>query len=243
MEIIVSQNDHILGQKAASKVSHYINEAIKLNGIARLILATGASQFTTLDALLKEKIDWSKVEIFHLDEYIGLEKDHPASFIKYLNDRFVSKVNPKAVHYVDPSVGVNEIIEQLTHTLKDVQIDCALMGIGENGHIAFNDPPADFDTEETYIKVKLDEGCRNQQLREGWFKDLDAIPTHALTMSVHQIMKTKHIVLAVPYEVKRKAVKNTLEQEINPNVPATILKKHPSVYLYLDTESASGINL
>lgn len=242
MDIILCQDATGLGQKAASKIAGFLNGAIEKQGGARMILSTGASQFTTLEALLKESVDWSKVEMFHLDEYINLPRDHLASFIRYLQERFVSRVRLKAVHFVDTSMGISAVIEKLTRELNEAPIDVGVIGIGENGHIAFNDPPADFDCDAAYKVVDLDDACRRQQFREGWFPTFEEVPKIALSMTVRQILKCRHIVCAVPYAVKAKAVYDTVTaKEITNLVPATILKTHPDVSLFVDKDSASMI--
>ena len=177
MKVIVSENAQQLGKKAAELTAQYLREAIAEKGSARIILSTGASQFTTLEALVKEDVDWSKVEMFHLDEYVNLPQDHPASFVRYLKERFVEKTGGlKAVHFVDTSIGTDAIIEKLTGELKEAVVDVGLIGIGENAHVAFNDPPADFENQASYIVVQLDADCRKQQLGEGWFPTIDDVP-------------------------------------------------------------------
>ncbi len=242
MEIILSKDAEQLGQRAASKIAEVINKAIEEKGVARIILSTGASQFTTIEALLKEDIDWTKVEMFHLDEYVDLPEGHPASFVKYLKERFVNRIPLKKAYFVDPSNGVEEIIEELTEVFNSIEIDCGVIGIGENSHIAFNDPPADFDTTAVYKVVALDDACRSQQLGEGWFPTFDDVPTHAITMTVHQILKCKTIVSAVPYKVKAVAVQKTLNEEVSNMVPSTKFKEHNDVHLFIDEESASLID-
>lgn len=240
MRVVVSKNAKELGQKAAKKTAELINQAIKERGSARIILSTGASQFTTLEALVCENVDWSKVEMFHLDEYVNLPQSHPASFVKYLQERFVDKTGGlKAVHFVDTTNGPEAIIKKLTAELEEGPVDVGLIGIGENAHIAFNDPPADFENPASYIVVNLDERCRHQQLGEGWFPTLEDVPKQAVSMTVSRIMKCQHIISAVPYQVKAEAVKRTLEQEVNNMVPATILKTHPDAILFVDEDSVA----
>ena len=246
MKIILSENDKILGQRAAEHIASLINQAIGEKGEARILVSTGASQFTTFEALINMDIDWSKVELFHLDEYINMPETHPASFIKYLKERFVNKLktNLKKTHFVDTSIGVKNIIANLTEEINRGDIDVGVIGIGENGHIAFNDPPADFDCEDAYKIVTLDEACRNQQLREGWFATFDDVPKEAISMTVKQILKCKKIISVVPYKVKAKAVHDTLTaKEITNIIPATALRTHIDWTLYLDTDSASMIEV
>lgn len=239
MEKIIFDTPQQMGKEAAIRAAAYINEAIEKRGKARFLVATGQSQFEFFNHIIHESIDWSKVEIFHLDEYIGISEDHPASFVKYIKDRLLQYVTPQKAYFVDGKGDVEENIRYLTQEIRKKPIDVAMIGIGENGHVAFNDPPADFDTREAYMAVCLDAKCRLQQVGEGWFKDVDEVPESAVTMTVFQIMQSKHILSCVPYEEKAEAVKNTLEQAVTNLVPATILKTHPSCTLLLDRASAS----
>jgi glucosamine-6-phosphate deaminase len=241
MEIRITDTRYDLGISAAKHVAEVLREVIAEKGSARIVLSTGASQFDTLEALTKESgIAWNKVEMFHLDEYVGLPETHPASFRKYLKERFVDKVGPlKAAHFVD---GTKECIASLTAELRSAPIDIGLIGIGENGHIAFNDPPADFDTREAYIIVNLDDACKRQQMGEGWFPTIDDVPKQAVSMTPYQIMQCERIVSCVPYAVKAEAVRKTVQAKETTNlVPATLLKEHPNFILYLDKDSAAGI--
>lgn len=240
-KIQVSNTPKELGKAAAKKIAGYIREAIEEKGSARIILSTGASQFDTIDALVQEDISWDKVEMFHLDEYVGLPESHVASFRKYLKERFVSKVNLKAAHFVNGEGDVQANIEALAQELSRSPVDVGVIGIGENAHIAFNDPPADFETGEAYLVLELEEKCKQQQVGEGWFASVEEVPVRAITMSVRQILACKHIVSAVPYKVKAEAVKNTLTMPVTNQVPATILKTHPDWSLYIDSDSASQI--
>ena len=243
MKLNIFENPAELGKTAAKYSADIINEAIARKGKARIILATGASQFDTINVLTESDIDWSKVEMFHLDEYIGLPESHPASFRKYLKERFLSKVNIKQAYMVDGEGDPQKVIAYLTAEIRKEPIDLGLIGIGENAHIAFNDPPADFGAEEAYICVVLDDACKQQQVREGWFATNDDVPKQAISMSVHQIMQCRHIVSCVPYTVKAKAIKDTLENQLTNTVPATMLKKHPNWTLFLDKDSASLIDI
>lgn len=240
MEIRICKNSEELGESAAKHIATLIKNAIDEKGEARIVLSTGASQFDTLNALVKEDIKWECVEMFHLDEYVDLPETHMASFRKYLKERFVEKVGKlKATHFVD---GTVEGIKKLTEEIRRSPIDVGVIGIGENGHIAFNDPPADFNTKEAYIIVDLDERCKKQQMGEGWFKTIDDVPKKAVSMTPYQIMLCKHIVSCVPHTVKAEAIKNTLSAKETTNlVPATLLKEHSDFTLYLDFNSASGI--
>ena len=239
MEIIISETKQELGKRAAEQGGALIRDAIRSHGEAHIIVATGASQFEMLENLVRQDVDWSKVTGFHLDEYIGLPMTHPASFRKYLKERFVDKVHPKMFHYVNGEADPETECKRLGDLIRRVTIDVAFIGIGENGHIAFNDPPADFETEEPYLVVELDEACRRQQMGEGWFATLDEVPPRAISMSVRQIMKSVHIICTVPDQRKAEAVKKTVEGPVTSQVPASILQTHPDTRLYLDKASAS----
>ncbi|MBC8543581.1 6-phosphogluconolactonase [Bianquea renquensis] len=238
MEIFVCKDSKELGQKAAQHVGKVLRECIQEKGEARIVLSTGASQLDTLEALIQENVDWSKVEMFHLDEYVDLPETHIASFRKYLKERFISKVNLKGAYLVD---GDLSHIPALTEKLREKVVDVGLIGIGENAHIAFNDPPADFDTQDAYLLVNLNDTCKQQQVREGWFKSVEEVPKQAISMSVSQIMKCKRIVSCVPYAVKAKAIYDTLNNHTTNTIPATILKEHEDFTLFLDQDSASMI--
>jgi len=238
MEIVISDSREELGKKAAEKGGKIIRKAILTKGRANIILATGASQFEMLGALVREGIDWSRVTAFHLDEYIGLTQTHPASFRKYLKERFVDLVSPGKFIYVNGETDPDQECMRLGKIISKHPIDVAFVGIGENGHLAFNDPPADFDTEEAYLVVSLDEDCRRQQMGEGWFADIGDVPEKAISMSIRQILKSRTIICTVPDLRKAKAVRNTLEGPVAPAVPASVLQRHKKVWLYLDRESA-----
>jgi len=239
METIISGNKTKLGLKAATKGADLIREAIEKRGEANIIVATGASQFEMLEALVKEKIDWTKVTAFHLDEYIGLPESHPASFRKYLRERFASLVPLKKFNYVNGEIDPGKECRRLGNLIKMHPVDVAFVGIGENGHLAFNDPPADFETEDPYIVVTLDDNCKRQQMGEGWFPTLDSVPARAISMSIKQIMKSKAIICSVPDSRKADAVRKTLEDPVSPDIPASILRNHRNAWLYLDKESSS----
>ncbi|MCC2683844.1 MAG: Glucosamine-6-phosphate deaminase [Paenibacillaceae bacterium] len=241
MNITISANAQELGCKAAAYAAQIINESIGAKGYARIVLSTGASQFETLQALVSHDIDWGKVEMFHLDEYIGLPVSHPASFRKYLKERFLAGVQLRQAHLVDGEGDVQETIRVLTEELRKDEIDLALIGIGENAHIAFNDPPADFATKEAYIVVDLDEACKRQQVGEGWFATPADVPKQAISMTVHQILQSKAIISCVPHKVKAKAIRDTLKEDVTNRIPATILKTHPNWSLFLDEASSSEL--
>ena len=239
MKIVVSKDAKALGCNAADYIAELINEAIATKGEARIILSTGASQLTTIEPLIERDIDWSKVTMFHLDEYVNLPETHIASFRKYLKERFIQKINLKAAHLVD---GTPEGIAALTAELRSAPIDVGLIGIGENAHIAFNDPPADFDTKEAYIVVNLNDTCKMQQVGEGWFATIDDVPKQAVSMTVHQILECEQIVSCVPYAVKANAVRDTLENDKTNLIPATIMKGHKNFALFVDEDSFSKVD-
>jgi glucosamine-6-phosphate deaminase len=243
MNTFLYKNEIALGKAAGEKAAQLIREAIANNGTANIILATGTSQFETLKALVSAKdIQWNKVVMFHLDEYISLPITHPASFRKYLRERFLSQVSPlKDTWLINGEGDTDEECIRLSDLIRNHPIDVALIGIGENGHLAFNDPPADFETDEPYIIVELNEACKKQQLGEGWFGSVDEVPQQAISMSVKQILKSKNIICSVPGARKADAVKNTLENEISSLFPSTILRMHSHCSLFIDDNSASGL--
>lgn len=238
----IFSNEKEMAAEAAKQATDVINKIISEKDQINLILATGSSQFEVLENLTNNpEINWGKVVMFHLDEYIGIPESHPASFRKYLKDRFINKVKGlKASYFLNGNTGnPEEECERLNNIIKDHPIDLALVGIGENGHLAFNDPPADFDTEAPYIVVDLDERCRKQQMGEGWFNNLEDVPKQAISMSIKQILKSKTIICSVPGKRKSEAVINCLEGEVTNLHPASILQKHADCTIYLDEDSAS----
>ena len=240
MIVKVFDDKRALSTAAAEQASTAVRRAILARGCARIIVATGASQLDFLDALTKaENIDWRQVEMFHLDEYVGLPITHPASFRKYLLERLIQKVGITRYHLLDGNDDPGEVARRVGEALRLAPIDTAFAGIGENGHLAFNDPPADFQTEKPYLVVDLDEACRRQQVGEGWFSDISEVPQRAISMSVNQILKSSEIICVVPDVRKARAVKLCFEGEISPMAPASILRNHPKTTVYLDRESAS----
>lgn len=245
MEKFVYETSLEMAAAAADHAAEAIKDAIETNGYANIILATGASQIEMLGELTAVAgLDWSKVTMFHLDEYIGLAPDHPAGFGKYLRERFVDKVeNLKAAHFVDGNADdPQQECQRLGRLIKERAIDVALIGIGENGHLAFNDPPADFETEEPYIIVELDEKCRKQQLGEGWFETLEQVPRRAISMSIRQIIKSACLIVTVPDERKAEAVKNALKGQVTPACPASILQQHENCKIFMDADAASLVS-
>ncbi|HLA84878.1 MAG TPA: glucosamine-6-phosphate deaminase [Thermoguttaceae bacterium] len=241
MNIRVFDTKEAMGQAASADGAEAIRKALAARGKANIIVATGASQFEMLAALVAEKVDWPAVTVFHLDEYAGMPITHPASFRKYLRERFVEQLPkpPAAFHYINAEGDCRAECRRLGQLIAAHPTDVAFIGIGENGHLAFNDPPADFEATDAYLVVDLDEGCRRQQLGEGWFPSLDAVPRQAISMSIPQILKSKTIVCTVPDERKAKAVHGAVEGPVTPNCPASVLQKHADATLYLDQPAAS----
>jgi glucosamine-6-phosphate deaminase len=234
-------NDRVsLGKAAADQAATAIRRAIREHGQARVIAATAASQLEFLDALTKAPdIDWQHVELFHLDEYIGLPITHPGSFRKMLLEQLIQKTGITKYHLLDGDADAPDVVRRASAALASAPVDIAFVGIGENGHLAFNDPPANFESEEPYLVVNLDEACRLQQVGEAWFADISQVPTQAISMSVRQILKTKEILAVVPDTRKAQAVKACFEGKISPMAPASILRTHPNATIYLDKNSAA----
>jgi glucosamine-6-phosphate deaminase len=229
-----------LGNSAASQAAAAIHSAIANRGQARVVAASAASQFQFLASLTAVPgIPWNHVELFHLDEYIGLPMTHPASFCKFLQEHLIANTGIISLHLLDGSRDPAVVITEASRAISDSPIDIAFVGIGENGHLAFNDPPADFETEEPFIVVALDHACRMQQVGEGWFKDLSEVPTHAISMSVRQVLKAREILAVVPDARKAQAIKACFEGPISPMAPSSILRNHPSATIYLDRQSSA----
>ena len=241
MDVRVHADAEALGAAAAAEGAGWIGHALAERGRANVILATGASQFTMLDALVAADLDWSRITVFHLDEYVGLPPTHPASFRRYLRERVLDRLATRPV-FVEVDGTASDLAAEtarLGALIAQHPIDVCFAGIGENGHLAFNDPPADFDTDEPYIVVNLDDACRRQQLGEGWFPTFDDVPKQAISMSIGQIMKSAAIICTVPDERKAEAVRNSVEGEVTPMVPASILQRHKQCTLFLDKPAAS----
>lgn len=236
----VFDDTRALGEAAANQAAAAIGRAIAEKGRARILAATGASQFEFLDALTRRgDVDWSKVEMFHLDEYIGLPADHPASFRKYLFERLIQPTGLTRHHLLDGTRDPAEVCRSVGAALRSEPIDCAFAGIGENSHLAFNDPPADFAADDPYLIVTLDEACRRQQVGEGWFASLDDVPKQAISISIRQLLAAREIVCVVPDARKAQAVKASLTGPVTPETPASILQTHPNTIVYLDKASAA----
>ena len=242
MKIRVDKDRRSLSEAAASHAADSLRSAVERTGKARLVAATGASQLDFLDALTAiADVPWARVELFHLDEYIGMPPSHPASFRRYLHERLIDKTGITNIHLLDGEGDPEEVRRSVGRTLSREPVDVMFAGIGENTHLAFNDPPADFDTTDPYIIVKLDEACRRQQLGEGWFARLEDVPDTAISISIQQILQAREILVMVPDARKAAAVQKTLEGEVSPAVPASILRTHAHATLFLDEASASRL--
>ncbi|MCQ2377616.1 MAG: glucosamine-6-phosphate deaminase [Victivallaceae bacterium] len=245
MKVSISRDPESLGKKAAAVGAQYIREAIRDRGEANIVLACAPSQNRTYDALVSEPgIDWGKVNAFHLDEYVGLPADHPASFRMNLHKTMLDRL-PVPVRKFHPIEGdatdVCRVIEELDRIIKQCVIDVAFVGIGENGHVAFNDPPADFETDKAYLVASLDGACRKQQCGEGWFPSMDAVPKTAITMSCREIMRARVIVNSVPDLRKAQAVALALEGPVTNRVPASIMQRHKNYFVFLDEKASSRL--
>ena len=240
MQIRVFDDPSTLGQHAAAEAAGAISDAVAARGVARIIAATGASQFHFLKHLIQTPgVPWHEVELFHLDEYLGLPASHPASFRRYLQERVIGPTGISRLHLLDGEGDAELVCQTVGRELTAAPIDVAFVGIGENGHLAFNDPPADFETREPYLVVELDQACRRQQVGEGWFRSVDEVPAKAISMSVNQILASRRILCIVPDRRKAEAVRATVEGPVSPAVPASILQTHADTVLFLDRESAS----
>jgi len=240
MEVKTYVDRLTMSRAAARHAAEALRDEIGARGAARIVAATGASQFDFLDALTAAPaIDWTRVEMFHLDEYVGLPLNHPASFRRYLLDRLVNKVGIRCVHLLDGERDPSRVADEVGRELEAAPIDLALVGIGENGHLAFNDPPADFVTERPYLIVTLDQACRRQQVGEGWFGSIAEVPSQAISMSVRQILKAREIICVVPDARKARAIHACVEGEVSPMAPASILRTHANTTLFLDRDSAA----
>jgi glucosamine-6-phosphate deaminase len=242
MHLTIYPTKETLGAAAAADAAEAIRAAVVESGRARIIAATGASQFEFLAALVSlQDVPWEQVELFHLDEYIGLSADHPASFRRYLRERLIAPARIGTVHLLDGETDAREVCARVGALIAAAPVDIAFVGIGENAHLAFNDPPADFETREPYLIVSLDEACRRQQVGEGWFPEIESVPTHAISMSCRQILASRRILCIVPDARKAEAVRAAVEGPVTPHVPASILQTHDDVTVYLDLESASQL--
>lgn len=244
MHVCIHDTIDAIGAHAARIGAIAIREAIASRGSANIVLATGTSQFVMLAQLVKEPgIDWSRVTAFHLDEYVGIPPSHPASFRRYLRERVADRLpNLREFHFIQADAPMlSAEIERLNALIRGRRIDVAFIGIGENGHLAFNDPPADMETEDPYLVVDLDERCRHQQVGEGWFATLDEVPRQAVSMSIRQILKAERIVCTVPDARKAEAVDMALNAPVGPLAPCASLRTHRDCWLMLDYPAAQRV--
>lgn len=240
MDVRIYADRQTLSRAAAAHAADALKRCIRAKGSARIIAATGSSQIEFLEVLTATAdIEWSRVEMFHLDEYVGLPVTHPASFRRYLLDRLIDKVEVGRYHLLDGEADPDQVARAVGETLAEHPVDIAFVGIGENGHLAFNDPPADFRTERPYLIVALDDACRRQQVGEGWFASIDDVPARAISMSVRQILKSKEIIAVAPDARKALAVRACVDGPVSPSAPASILQIHGNTTLYLDLDSAA----
>lgn len=243
MILKVLPDKNSLGQTAADHAIAVMKSAIRECGRARIVAASAASQFEFLGALSAARdFPWKDVELFHLDEYIGLPMTHPASFCRFLHEHLIDKTGITNYHLLNGTDDPAKVIREVGRELASALVDVAFVGIGENGHMAFNDPPANFETEEPFLVVNLDEACRRQSVGEGWYKDLSEVPKQAISMSVRQVMKANEIIAVVPDSRKAQAVKACFDGEISPMAPSSILRRHPRATVYLDVHSAALLN-
>ena len=227
-------------QHAAASLAHLLAR----QPAVRLLAATGASQLRFLEILTSmPDIDWTRVELFHLDEYVGIGIDHLASFARYIKERLIEPAGIRHYHLLDGKQDPLSEAQRMGELISAAPIDLAFAGIGENGHLAFNDPPADFDTTDPYLVVALDEACRRQQVGEGWFASFEEVPTHALTISIAQLLKSKEILCVVPDLRKAEAVQRCFEGVVAPEAPASVLRVHPNAHIFLDEQSASLLEI
>lgn len=229
-----------LADAAAQHAANSLGALLRKQENVRLLAATGASQIDFLERLTGcRDFDWARVELFHLDEYIGVNREHSASFARYIKQRIIEPTGIRRYHLLDGASRPQELVAEIGQEISRAPIDLAFVGIGENGHLAFNDPPADFETEEPYLIVHLDQVCRAQQVEEGWFPSIDDVPKRAITISIPQLLKAREILCIAPDRRKAEAVKSCLEGPLTPAAPASALRAHPNATIFLDADSAS----
>jgi glucosamine-6-phosphate deaminase len=240
MRITICEDKHDLGYQAAKLGIARIREAIELNGRATIAVATGLSQISLYSHLANADLPWSKVEAYGLNEYVGIDEEHPSSFRSYLRKHFISRIEDLgAYHEVRGDYpNLAKEVDRLNTLINDRPVDVTFLSIGENGHIGLNDPPADFNTRQPFIVVDLDERCRRQQVSEGWFSSLGEVPHQAITMSVRQIIRSKYLICSVPDQRKARAVASCLYDQITPYSPSTLLRTKRECTLFLDRPSS-----
>jgi glucosamine-6-phosphate deaminase len=245
MKVEVYPDRVAAGEAAAQAAANAMLKLLKERELIAVIFATGASQLDMLSALTAiPDLPWERILGFHLDEYIGISPDHPASFRRYLRERLTSKVKMKEFFEVNGSASdPPQTIQQYAEKLRAADPQLCLLGIGENGHLAFNDPPvADFNDPLDVKIVQLDEACQNQQVAEGWFESVDKVPEEAITLTIPALMRVPRLIVSVPGSRKAEIVRRSLEEPISTQCPATILRTHPNVTVYLDVDSAAELD-
>jgi glucosamine-6-phosphate deaminase len=232
-----------LADAATGEAAECLRDAVAARGVAHAMFATGNSQLRFVDALVHSpNIPWADVVVFHMDEYLGIGPEHPASFQRWIRERIVERVRPAAAHYIDGLADGDQECKRYAALLQSHPLDLCCLGIGENGHLAFNDPPvADFDDPVDVKVVELDRSCRLQQVGEGHFPTVDAVPTHALTVTIPALLRASTVLAVVPEARKAEPVGATLTGPVAPACPASILRRHPHATLHLDPESAARL--
>jgi glucosamine-6-phosphate deaminase len=241
--IRIFQTKEEMASAAADHAAGSLRRLLEKQDTVRLLAATGASQLEFLNRLTSSpSIEWRRIELFHLDEYVGVGPDHPASFARYIKERIIDRTGIQRYHLLDGTRDPHQVATEMGREINTAPVDIAFAGIGENGHLAFNDPPADFEAQHAYLVVNLDEACRKQQVGEGWFASVEKVPTRAISISIPQLLKAKEILCIVPDRRKAPAVKACLEGPMSPMAPASALRVHPNTTIFLDADSASLLN-
>ncbi|MGH9028891.1 MAG: glucosamine-6-phosphate deaminase [Acidimicrobiales bacterium] len=242
LHVLVHDDVEALASSAAAQASELITGAVTARGVANVMFATGNSQLAFVETLVGRTPDvpWADVEIFHMDEYVGVGADHPAGFQRWIRERISEKVRPRAAHYIDGAVDPERQCAAYSELLRDHRIDLCCLGIGENGHLAFNDPPvADFDDPEDVKVVELDGACRQQQVNEGHFPDMGSVPARAITVTVPALLRARAVLAMVPEDRKAAPVRAALEGPLTTDCPASVLRTRENAVLHLDRGSAS----
>ena len=239
LKVNVYTDRRAMGAAAGADVAAAMRRLLSSKPNVRMIFAAAPSQNETLETLVAAGgIDWSRVTAFHMDEYIGLADDAPQRFGRYLRDHLFDRVRPGRVHLINISNNIDDECRRYGQLLREAPIDIVCLGIGENGHIAFNDPPvADFNDPLTIKPVALDDACRHQQVNDGCFPSFDAVPTHAVTLTIPTLLSGAHLFCSVPGATKRQAVQRTLSGPISTDCPSTVLRRHSDCTLYADRDS------
>ena len=243
MSVRIFESNDMLGRAAANDLTALLSQTLSKQEKTAVIFACANSQLTFLNALKTMKgIAWNRIIIFHMDEYLGMSDQHPASFVRFLREKLVDVVHPAAFYPLPGNTkDVKTELKRYTDLMREYPPDVCILGIGENGHLAFNDPPADFNTKELIHVVDLDLACRTQQVNEDHFPTLEDVPKQALSLTVPALLAAKHLLAIVPESRKAAAIKAALKGPVTPNCPASILRTQPHATLYLDRESAASV--